>query len=82
MLGDDRNGRLEEKIIRRKRNGQRQWEASRMRTARYNERYKEFTGNRCPNYLRKENICRIGVGEEVRGLIRLRCGNMEEGNKY
>jgi len=34
MLGDDKNEeRLEEKIIRRKRNGQRQWEASRMRTA-------------------------------------------------
>jgi len=54
-----------------------------MRTARYNERYKEFdTGNRCPNYLRKENICKIGVGEGVRGLVRLKCGNMEEGNKY
>jgi len=30
----------------------------------------------------KENICRIGMGEGVRELVRLRCGNMEEGNKY
>ena len=53
-----------------------------MRTAGYNERYKEFdTRNRCSNYLRKENICRIRVGEGVRGLVRLRW-NMEEGNKY
>ena len=44
-----------------------------MRTARYNERYKEFdTGNRCPNYLRKENICKVGMGEGVRRLVRLR----------
>jgi len=46
-----------------------------MRTARYNEKYKEFdTGNRCPNYLRKENICKIGVGEGVRGLVGLNAG--------
>ena len=49
----------------------------------YNERYKEFdTENRCPNYLRKENLCRLGVGEGVWGLVKLRCENMEEGNKY
>jgi len=42
------------------------WKDSRMRTARYNERYKEFDmGNRCPNYLRKENLCRLEVGEGV-----------------
>jgi len=60
------------KIIRRERDEQRQWQ-DRTRTARYNERYKEFdTGNRCPNYLRKENICKVGVGEGVRRLVRLR----------
>ena len=44
-----------------------------MRIARYKERYKEFdTGNRCPNYLRKKNICRIEVGEGVRELVKFR----------
>jgi len=38
------------------------------------------TKNRCPNYLRKENLYRFGVGEGVRSLVRY--GNMEEGNKY
>ncbi|KYN17233.1 hypothetical protein ALC57_10453 [Trachymyrmex cornetzi] len=62
---------------------QRQWEECRLRSARYNKRYKEFdTGSRGPNYLRKENLGRLGIGEGVRGLVRLRCGNMEEGNKY
>ncbi|KYN24322.1 hypothetical protein ALC57_04060 [Trachymyrmex cornetzi] len=76
-------GRLEKEIIRRERDGQRQWEESKLRAARYNVRYKEFdAGNRKHNYLRKENLGRIGIGEGVRGLVRLRCGNMEEGNKY
>ncbi|KYN16038.1 hypothetical protein ALC57_11722 [Trachymyrmex cornetzi] len=44
----------------------------------YNGRYKKFdTKNRCPSYLRKENLYRWRIG-----LVRLRCGNMEEGNKY
>ncbi|KYN16911.1 hypothetical protein ALC57_10821 [Trachymyrmex cornetzi] len=77
-------GRFEKEIIRiRERDGQRQWEECRLRSARYNKRYKEFdTGSRGPNYLRKENLGRLGIGEGVRGLVRLRCGNMEEGNKY
>ncbi|KYN15976.1 hypothetical protein ALC57_11773 [Trachymyrmex cornetzi] len=75
--------RFEKEIIRRERDGQRQWEESKLRAARYNVRYKEFdAGNRKHNYLRKENLGRIGIGEGVRGLVRLRCGNMEEGNKY
>jgi len=28
--------------------------------------------NRCSNYLRKENICRVGVDESMRGLVRFR----------
>ncbi|KYN09549.1 hypothetical protein ALC57_18336 [Trachymyrmex cornetzi] len=75
--------RFEKEIIRRERDGQRQCEESKLRAARYNVRYKEFdAGNRKHNYLRKENLGRIGIGEGVRGLVRLRCGNMEEGNKY
>ncbi|KYQ60725.1 hypothetical protein ALC60_00216 [Trachymyrmex zeteki] len=37
--------------------------------------------NRVPNYLRTENI-EWRRGDEIRALIKLRCGNMEEKNKY
>jgi len=33
------------------------------------------------NYLKKKNLCRR-VGKGMQDLVRLRCGNMEEGNKY
>ncbi|KYN28176.1 hypothetical protein ALC57_02422, partial [Trachymyrmex cornetzi] len=76
-------GRFEKEIIRRERDGQRQWEDSRLGFARYNERYEDFdTGKRGPNYLKRENLDRLGIGEGVRGLVRLRCGNMDERNKY
>jgi len=33
-------------------------------------------------YLQKENLNEVRTGDKVRALIRTRCGNIEEGNKY
>lgn len=35
-----------------------------------------------PRYLEIGNLRKIGKGKMIRSLIRLRCGNMEEDNKY
>lgn len=35
-----------------------------------------------PKYLRKECLVKKRRGDDVRALVRLRCGNMEEANKY
>lgn len=50
-------------------------------------RYKELGeelrgGDRGRNYLSKESLIEFEKGEEIRALARLRCGNMEEVNKY
>jgi len=33
-------------------------------------------------YLKKENIENLRKDDEVRALIKLRCGNLEQANKY
>lgn len=49
--------------------------------AKYNRRYKcTITDNRKSRYLWKENIEKHING--IRGLVRLRCVNIEETNKY
>jgi len=41
---------------------------------RYNKRYRKISLNgRSLNYLKNENLKEIGVGNEVRTLIKLRC---------
>lgn len=35
-----------------------------------------------PEYLEQVNFSRIDKGKRVRALIRIKCGNMEEENKY
>jgi len=37
---------------------------------------------RVPRYLEREKLKRTEMGEGVRALVRLRCGNLEEWNKY
>lgn len=62
---------------------QRQWEESRIASAKYNKRYKEIRiveGE--PNYLKQENLDRLRSGDDMRALAKLRCGNMKEMNKY
>jgi len=58
-------------------------EEERIKKARYNTRYKEFKAlEGCPRYLKVENLEEIGKREEVRALVKLRCGNLENANKY
>lgn len=62
-----------------------QWQIieSKIREARYNNKYRDLKlGNETPKYLLKENTDNSKIGKEIRALIRLRCGNMEESNKY
>lgn len=34
------------------------------------------------DYLRNENLRKFGSGDKIRTLIKLRCGNLEQDNKY
>jgi len=68
----------------RERDTQKQWVEGRIRDAKYNKRYKvlKVTGS-LPGYLRTERVEREWKeGDEIRAMMKLRCGNMEEGNKY
>jgi len=51
----------------------------RIEKAKYNSRYKELLveGN-----LERENLVKIELGDGIRALAKLRCGNLEEWNKY
>lgn len=74
---------FELKLINRERDNQRQWEESKILSAKYNSRYKDIgTMYDLPGYLRRESIIDTSRGEEVRALIKLRCGNLEKANKY
>ncbi|EZA51143.1 hypothetical protein X777_10435, partial [Ooceraea biroi] len=58
-------------------------EEEKIREAKYNKIYKEIRwAGVSPRYLRQENIVRKGFGAGIRALVRVRCGNMEEYNKY
>lgn len=73
----------ERMLIERERNIQRQVVDVRIREARYNCKYKNVDlGISKPSYLRKKNMVNILIGQGVRALIRIRCENMEENNKY
>ncbi|XP_020297358.1 uncharacterized protein LOC109861916 [Pseudomyrmex gracilis] len=74
---------VESMMIERERDMQKQMEEGKIREARYNKRYKEWSidiGK--PRYLQKKYIDDIKIGDQVRALMRVRCGNMEENNKY
>jgi len=75
--------KVEYEILTRERDIQRIAEEERIKKTRYNKKYKElcnFEG--CPSYLKNENLEEMDRGEEVRALIKLRCGNLEKANKY
>lgn len=58
-------------------------EEGKIKTAKYTKKYKEIKRKLdIPRYLTKESIDRITKGDEVRVLLKIRCGNMEEANKY
>jgi len=51
--------------------------------SKYNTRYKEINDfEECPRYIKVENLEEISREEEVRALIKLKCGNLENANKY
>lgn len=72
-----------EKLITRERELQRQWEETKITNAKYNRRYKDIRGEEdVKEYLKKECLDKEWKGDNVRALIKLRCGNLEEMNKY
>lgn len=74
---------MEGEIKLRSKDTQRQMEEGKIREAKYNKRYRKIkTKGRLPKYLGKVNLKNEKVKKKVKALIRLRCGNMEEGNKY
>jgi len=51
--------------------------------SRFNPRYKELmVVEGCPRYLKERNLEEIEKGEEIRVLVKLRYGNLENVNKY
>ena len=68
---------LENDLRTRERDIQRQEEESRIRESKYNKKYKHWMVDEIPDYLRS---CK--KGDEVSLIARLRCGSLEEGNKY
>jgi len=73
----------EEELITRERERQCKKESRKILETRYNKNYKEILAERSiPRYLMRGNLEKTNLGEEVRALARLRCGNMKEWNKY
>jgi len=55
----------------------------RITEARYNERYKEVLAEEeVPRYLMRGSLERMVKGDRVRALARLRCGYLEDWNKF
>lgn len=74
---------MEVELISRKMGTQRQYEEGKILKAKYNKKYREISaGEEGPRYLRKENLDEISRRDEVRALIKLRCGNIEQENQY
>ncbi|XP_039315398.1 uncharacterized protein LOC120359971 [Solenopsis invicta] len=78
-VGDD----LEKDLIDRERDIQRQWENKNINAPRYNRRYKKIGLDvKLPNYLKSRNVEDLNRGEKIRAKIKVRCGNLEQTNKY
>lgn len=79
--GDDRN--IDRDILEKERGTQKQYEDNRIREAKYNRRYKlmKKEGGKY-RYIRREVEIGMKQGEGIRALMRTRCGNMKEDNKY
>jgi len=74
---------VEKEIMEGERDRLREEEEERIRKARYNKKYKEIGAKEgCPRYLREESLEGTSRGEEIRALVKLRCGNLENVNKY
>lgn len=74
---------MEVELISKEDDTQRQYEEGRILKVKYNKKYKEVILNdEGPSNLRKENLKEISREDEMRDLIKLSCGNMEQENKY
>ncbi|KYN08267.1 hypothetical protein ALC62_00750, partial [Cyphomyrmex costatus] len=74
---------IEKELIERERDVQRQWEDAKIRDARYNKKYKEIEAEgKGPRYLKKVNLQELQKGDEIRALVKLRCENLKEANKF
>jgi len=77
------NEELEKGIIEYERGILRKEKEERISNARYNPRYKEIgVAEGCPRYLKTESLEEASKGDEIRALVKLRCGNLENANKY
>jgi len=77
------NEKSEEEIIERERIRAREEKNNRILEARYKRYYKKILAKgRGPRYLLRGNLEKTNLGEGIRALARLRCGNLEEWNKY
>lgn len=56
-------------------------EGNKISKSRYNKKYKVL-GKVKSKYLMKEYIDKHRWGDEIRALVRVRCSNLEEANKY
>jgi len=85
VIGNNEVRDISKKLEIRDRDIQIQEEESRINNARYNARYKEGGIDRIglkPTYLNRNSLAKRRDGTGVRALVRLRCGNMEENNRY
>ncbi|XP_029676802.1 uncharacterized protein LOC115243745 [Formica exsecta] len=74
---------ISEELRNRDREVQRQLEDNKIREARYNKKYKDLeTRLEGPMYLKEGNMDIGNLGDSVKALLRLRCKNMEDRNKY
>lgn len=79
-----REGKNVEKLVKiREQNIQRQIINCKIEEAKYNRQYKELDREKeTPSYLLKRNWDKIITGDEIRAMIKVRCGNLEEANRY
>jgi len=74
---------MERQVIEKERNKMRKEEEERIMKTRYNTRYKEIkAAEGCPRYLKEGSLETTEKSEEIRALIKLRCDNFENANKY
>lgn len=81
-LSEEDGKKLNRDILEREKGVQVQYEGSRIRDITYNVKYKLLERIEGCKYLRKEETIGKKRGERIRALMRVRCGSMEEDNKY
>jgi len=74
---------VEKEIRKRKKHTERKEEEEIIKNPKYNTRHKEINDfEECMRNIKVENLKEINKGDEVRALIKLRYGNLENANKY